>query len=78
MKMKVKEKVIEMLLADIEGLGYGDIRTFFIDSVTGIKLVDKLRTEYRNAIIIRNQSPQDICNNRLVLSLQYLMEGINS
>jgi len=75
--MKAERKEIEGLLADLDDLGYGDLRTFYIDAVTGIKLVEKLRNEYRNAIIIRNQNPQDLCNNKLVLSLQYLMEGIN-
>ncbi len=75
--MRVKEKEIEMLLSDIEDIGYSDLRTFIYDAVTAIKLVEKLRTEYKNAIIIRNQNMQDICNNKLVLSLQYLMEGIN-
>ncbi len=75
--MKAERKEIEGLLADLDDLGYGDLRTFYIDAVTGIKLVEKLRNEYRNAIIIRNQNAQDICNNKLVLSLQYLMEGIN-
>jgi len=76
--MKAKRQEIEMLLADLDDLGYGDLKTFYIDAVTGIKLVEKLRNEYRNAIIIRNQNAQDECNNRLVLSLQYLMEGINT
>ncbi len=75
--MKIKERELIMLGNDIENLGYSDLTTFFVDAHTGIKLVEKLRTEYRNAIIIRNQNPQDICNNKLVLSLQYLMEGIN-
>ncbi len=75
--MKVKEKEIEMLLSDIEGVGYGDLRTFIIDALTGIKLVDKLRTEYKNCLIIRNQDPLNECNNRILLSLQYLMEDIN-
>jgi len=76
--MKAKRQEIEMLLSDLDDLGYGDMRTFYMDAVTGIKLVEKLRNEYRNAIIIRNQNPQDECNNKLVLSLQYLMEGINT
>jgi len=75
--MKAKRQEIEGLLADLDDLGYGDLRTFYIDAVTGIKLVEKLKNEYRNAIIIRNQNPHDLCNNKLVLSLQYLMEGIN-
>ncbi len=75
--LRIKEKELIMLGNDIENLGYSDLTTFFIDAHTGIKLVEKLRMEYKNSIIIRNQNPQDICNNKLVLSLQYLMEGIN-
>jgi len=73
----IKPKQIELLLNDIQSLGYTDLRTFFIDAVTGLKMMEKLRQEYKNCIIIRNQNPLDESNNRVLLSLQYLMEGMN-
>ncbi len=73
----MKPGEVELLLNDIQSLGYTDLRTFFVDAVTGLKMMEKLRQEYKNAIIIRNQDPINETNNRLVLSLQYLMEGIN-
>ena len=73
----MKPGEVELLLNDIQSLGYTDLRSFFVDAVTGMKMMEKLRQEYKNAIIIRNQDPTNETNNRLVLSLQYLMEGIN-
>lgn len=73
----MKPGEIELLLNDIQSLGYTNLRTFFIDALTGMKMMEKLRQEYKNCTIIRNQNPLDESNNRVLLSLQYLMEGIN-
>ena len=74
----MKPGEVKLLLNDIESLGYTNLREFLVDAVTGMKLMEKLRREYKNSIIIRNQDPMNECNNRLVLSLQYLMENINT
>ncbi len=73
----MKPGEVELLLNDIDSLGYTNLRTFFVDALTGMKMMEKLRQEYKNCIIIRNQNPLDEPNNRVLLSLQYLMEGMN-
>ncbi len=73
----MKPGEVELLLNDIKSLGYIDLRSFFVDAVTGMKMMEKLRQEYKNCIIIRNQDPINESNNRVLLTLQYLMEGIN-